>query len=225
MGPDDNQNLIVRVLLFIFVAMFMANTIAQFLQISYKEPFYLATWLLPVLGVVVYAYYQHKNKQLPKLLVVEDQEFWTTIIIFCLKDQYQLIICKSGEEALRFLRECPRYELPEKAIIDKFLPGIDGIELIKQIGEMGINNMDINILSVSPPTTEPEKQFMDMWLLKVPETFKGSHGLMQALKQDGGHDLKSIIMKLLPAPKKELKQIERNDDTAVDKKKPDENQG
>lgn len=220
MGPDPNQNLIIRVLLFIFVAMFVANTIAQFMQISYKEPFYLATWLLPLLGVVVYAYYKNRTNIKPTLLVVEDQDFWRKIIWFNLHNTYDIIFCKSGEEAIQYLQRCRTYEVPTKAIIDKNLPGgIDGITLINRIAEMGYSDIDIRILSVESPSTDREKEFVDCWLLKVPEVFGTSNGLKEALRDKPLDNLREAIIKLISkivpvkivCKKRDLKSIDVQD--------------
>lgn len=192
--------------------MFTANTIAQFLQINYKEPFYAATWLLPLLGAVVYAYYKYQKNNLQTMLLVEDSSTWVFIINTCLKDQYNIKVCQTAEDALRYLEGCPVYELPHKIVIDRNLPGMDGIELFWKISAMNLGITDINIISGEQPGPHDDEKFAEIWVMKSPETFRGPGGLRKALENRPTDMFKDMLKLITQKKSPEEKSKDKSDD-------------
>jgi two-component system, OmpR family, alkaline phosphatase synthesis response regulator PhoP len=65
-----------------------------------------------------------------KILVVDDEEDILELLKFKLsKEGYQVTCAASGEEALR----CVRSETPDLIVLDLMLPGIDGIEVAREL--------------------------------------------------------------------------------------------
>jgi len=64
------------------------------------------------------------------ILIVDDEESICQSLGGALTDEgYEVLVAKSGEEALKIIAE----ELPGLVLLDIWLPGIDGIETLKQI--------------------------------------------------------------------------------------------
>jgi two-component system, OmpR family, alkaline phosphatase synthesis response regulator PhoP len=65
-----------------------------------------------------------------KILVVDDEEDILELLKFKLsKEGYQVMCAASGEEALR----CVRSETPDLIVLDLMLPGMDGIEVAREL--------------------------------------------------------------------------------------------
>jgi len=65
-----------------------------------------------------------------KILVVDDEEDILELIRYNLeKDGYQVLTAQSGETAL----ETVKSEIPDLVLLDLMLPGVDGIEVCRQI--------------------------------------------------------------------------------------------
>jgi two-component system alkaline phosphatase synthesis response regulator PhoP len=65
-----------------------------------------------------------------KILIVDDEEDILELLKFKLsKEGYQVTGAASGEEALR----CVRSETPDLIVLDLMLPGIDGIEVAREL--------------------------------------------------------------------------------------------
>src|SRR6516225_4233112 len=64
------------------------------------------------------------------LLVVDDEALTLRTISRALRDEgYEVFLANSGEEALQVYSE----EKPDLALVDIVLPGIDGIEVLRQL--------------------------------------------------------------------------------------------
>jgi len=71
-----------------------------------------------------------------KILLVEDEKKLNHTLRFQLeKENYQVDSCYDGEEALYFIKECG-YDL---IILDRMLPSLDGLSVLKKIRAQGIN--------------------------------------------------------------------------------------
>jgi CheY-like chemotaxis protein len=68
------------------------------------------------------------------VLVVEDEvDLLFTIALSLELNGYRVVRASSGEEALRVVEA----ENPDAIVLDLRLPGIDGWEVLRQLGEMG----------------------------------------------------------------------------------------
>ncbi|MEJ2393970.1 MAG: response regulator [Candidatus Thiodiazotropha sp.] len=65
-----------------------------------------------------------------RILVVDDEPFYTEVLQNLLWDDYHVTVAKNGEDALRLAREEP---LPDLIMLDILLPGIDGYEVCRQL--------------------------------------------------------------------------------------------
>ena len=82
---------------------------------------------------------------LGKVLVIEDEEDICELIRYNLtKEGYEVTCATSGEEGVQVVRTL----VPDVIILDLMLPGIDGLEVCKQIkGDAAVKNTPIVIVS------------------------------------------------------------------------------
>ncbi|MFT4537566.1 MAG: CheY-like chemotaxis protein [Saprospiraceae bacterium] len=71
------------------------------------------------------------NKELPILLIIEDNNDVVYCLKTCLKDGYQIIISRNGKEGVEKALE----ELPDIIISDVMMPVMDGFEVCKKLKE------------------------------------------------------------------------------------------
>lgn len=78
-----------------------------------------------------------------KLLIADCNEEYRAALAAALQEQYQVLCCRSGTEALTLLqRECP-----DILILDLMLPELDGVTLLERISANGIRPM---VLAATP---------------------------------------------------------------------------
>ena len=78
-----------------------------------------------------------------KLLIADYNEDYRMALTATLQEQYHIIACRSGTEALALLRQ----ERPDIFVLDLMLPELDGVTLLERISGEGIHPM---ILAVTP---------------------------------------------------------------------------
>lgn len=66
------------------------------------------------------------------LYIIDDDETYAKILSQPLKKKYRIRICTSGEQCLQHLEQD---EKPDVAVIDYYLPGMNGMELFKKLNE------------------------------------------------------------------------------------------
>jgi putative two-component system response regulator len=66
------------------------------------------------------------------ILVVDDEPFYTEVLQNLLRDEYQVFMAQSGEDALRIVKEDA---LPDLIMLDIVLPGMDGYEVCRRLKE------------------------------------------------------------------------------------------
>ncbi|NLO91177.1 MAG: response regulator [Elusimicrobia bacterium] len=67
-----------------------------------------------------------------KIMVVEDEQDLRELIVKSLESAgYVTVACDNGRQVLPLLRE----EKPDLLLLDIMLPGVDGLQLAKQMGE------------------------------------------------------------------------------------------
>lgn len=85
-----------------------------------------------------------------KVMIIEDAVPIQLIIQYSLKGKFQVFMFKSGTEALAYLH---KGNLPDIIISDLNIPGIGGLELLKQIKASGLfSSIPVLILSAEDST-------------------------------------------------------------------------
>lgn len=93
---------------------------------------------------------EEENK---KILIVDDSPIILQILTHLLEDNpYELILARSGEEALRWVREVK----PDLVLLDIDMPGIDGYETCRQL-KKNKQTADIPVIFISAYTTVESK--------------------------------------------------------------------
>jgi putative two-component system response regulator len=68
----------------------------------------------------------------PTILVVDDEPSNIDLLVDCLKDAYHIKAATRGEKALRIARSA---EPPDMVLLDIMMPGMDGLEVCRQLKE------------------------------------------------------------------------------------------
>lgn len=61
------------------------------------------------------------------LLIVDDEKHNRVLLTELLQDEYQIILAKNGEQALKMARE----RVPDLILLDVMMPGMDGLEVMR----------------------------------------------------------------------------------------------
>lgn len=69
----------------------------------------------------------------PRILIVDDETFYIDVLVSLLQDEYQIVVAKDGETALKRINE---QVLPDLVLLDILMPGIDGYEVCRQIQQI-----------------------------------------------------------------------------------------
>ncbi len=90
-----------------------------------------------------------------KLLVVEDERHIARFLEFILKKEgYQVTLAGDGEQALSILKNAK----PDAMLLDLVLPGISGLDVLKQIrADEGNRNLTVLVLTARSFEDTPEE--------------------------------------------------------------------
>ena len=70
------------------------------------------------------------NEEKPKILIVDDENFYIDLLLDLLKDDYKTVVAKDGEQALRrAASDTP----PDLILLDVLMPGMDGHEVCRRL--------------------------------------------------------------------------------------------
>ncbi|MBF0204543.1 MAG: diguanylate cyclase [Desulfamplus sp.] len=72
------------------------------------------------------------NKNKARILIVDDEKMNIKVLVDLLKDDYSLVLARSGEQALKFSFQNPP---PDLILLDVIMPEMAGYEVIKQLKE------------------------------------------------------------------------------------------
>ena len=79
------------------------------------------------------------------IIIVEDEEDIQELLEYNLiKNGFNTTVCSSGEEALEAIAE----SVPDLALLDLMLPGIDGLEVCKRLKKSTVTN-DLPIIMIT----------------------------------------------------------------------------
>jgi CheY-like chemotaxis protein len=90
-----------------------------------------------------------------KIAIIEDAEDNRELLYYMLVDEFKVLRYSNGEEALRHLGDGDAADL---IILDIWLPGIDGIEVLRQLREdLRLDNIPVLALTANAMTGDREK--------------------------------------------------------------------
>lgn len=72
------------------------------------------------------------NKNKARILIVDDEKINIKILVDLLRDDYSLVLARSGDQALKFSLHPPH---PDLILLDVVMPEMGGYEIIKQLKE------------------------------------------------------------------------------------------
>ncbi len=88
------------------------------------------------------------------ILIVDDERFNLNTLIEVLKDDYRILIAKSGEQALERVSTAPH---PQLILLDVLMPGIDGYETCRRL-KQNRQTASIPIIFITTKTTVEDEQ-------------------------------------------------------------------
>ncbi|MBF0134865.1 MAG: diguanylate cyclase [Magnetococcus sp. DMHC-1] len=81
----------------------------------------------------------------PVILIVDDESFNIDVLLNLLREEYTIIVAKSGEQALKRLEG---KQLPDLVLLDILMPGIDGYEVCRKIKE-GFRTRNLPVIFIT----------------------------------------------------------------------------
>jgi CheY-like chemotaxis protein len=123
---------------------------------------------------------------MPKVLVIDDQPDVRTLTDMLLKHLgYDVVLADNGWKGLELYRR----EHPDVIVLDLIMPGMDGIEVLKQIRSVDLTQPVIVVTGSSNPETERKVR-----ALGVSEFIVKGSSSMHSL----GDTLKRLLQALAP---------------------------
>lgn len=92
------------------------------------------------------------------VLIVDDDEFNLETAGDIVKEKYSIFTARSGDAALKFLEE----NQPRLILLDLYMPGIDGREIMKRLGENELWKKIPVIILTSDTSPETEKECVEL---------------------------------------------------------------
>lgn len=88
-----------------------------------------------------------------KVMIVDDDIVLQTLLQGILEDDYELVVCETGEECLEHVI----VECPDIILLDVQMPGIDGFTVCEQLKDDSSTSM-IPVIFISSVDSEYEKE-------------------------------------------------------------------
>lgn len=97
------------------------------------------------------------TNEVPQILLIEEDPIVMEITSFRLELLgYEVVKKENGEEALEWLQE----NVPTVIVVDQFLPGIDGIELLNRLSnDVQTNEIPVLFLSTNSDLDDVQKAY------------------------------------------------------------------
>jgi len=87
-----------------------------------------------------------ENKK--KILIIDDNDAHRTLMTYALREDYEVVEARNGIKGLEVVKEMN----PSVILVDQMMPGMDGLETIKAIGE---HNPDLKCIMITAMATIP----------------------------------------------------------------------
>ena len=102
-------------------------------------------------GVGTAFYLNYKMKKI--MIIDDDPAIQDSVSLIFSKADFEVTICPNGNDVL-----AGNFEIPDIFIIDKQLPGIDGLEICKHLkSQEATRNVPVIMMSASPAISEYSK--------------------------------------------------------------------
>ena len=113
-----------------------------------------------------------------KIIIIDDDPgIQDSVRLIFNPDEYEITICPNGNKILT-----GEFELPDIFIIDKQLPGVDGLAICKHLKEQEVTrNIPVIMMSASPSISEFSKTAGAEGFIEKPYTLKQIRGLVITL--------------------------------------------
>lgn len=93
----------------------------------------------------------------PKILIVDDENFYIDVLVDLLKSDYKTIVAKDGEQALKRVHSNPP---PDLILLDILMPGLDGYQICEQLkGDYRTRRIPIIFLTVKSQVDDELRGF------------------------------------------------------------------
>ncbi|HEX6889142.1 MAG TPA: ATP-binding protein, partial [Chryseolinea sp.] len=138
------------------------------------------------------------NEEIPKLLIVEDNEDLRTYLRLSLKDKYSLVEASNGQQGV----ELAIQEIPDLILSDLMMPKMDGLELCRQI-KSNEKTSHVPVILLTAKTDQETRidglvTGADDYLAKpfsLPELIARINNLIETRKKLRKHFSSAIILK------------------------------
>jgi CheY-like chemotaxis protein len=110
-----------------------------------------------------------------KIIIIDDDPgIQDSVSLIFNPAEYEITICPNGNKIL-----AGEFELPDIFIIDKQLPGVDGLEICKHLKEQeATRNIPVILMSASPSISEFSQAAGAEEFIEKPYTLKQMRGLV-----------------------------------------------
>ena len=163
------------------------------------------------------------------ILIVDDEKIYLDVLIGILQLEYRILLARSGEEALRRLRDGNR---PDLILLDLFMPGIDGYETCRRIKEdptthdiplifltsrddvegetfgLGLGAVDYITKPISPPTVKARIQ-THLALRRARRELERHNEVLELRVKERTRSLRQVGAELVLAEERERRRIAR----------------
>ena len=101
-----------------------------------------------------------------RIAIIEDAEDNRDLLYYLLRDEFTVARFSSGEEALR----CFADEVPDLILLDIWLPGMDGIEVLKKVRQhQHLQRTPVLALTANAMSGDREKYLSEGFTAYIPK--------------------------------------------------------
>ncbi|MCB1851876.1 MAG: two-component system response regulator [Gammaproteobacteria bacterium] len=97
------------------------------------------------------------DEEKPKILIVDDENFYIDVLLDLLKNDYKTVVAKDGTQALRRAAADPQ---PDLILLDILMPGMDGYEVCRQLkGNPHTRDIPVIFLTIKSEVSDEVRGF------------------------------------------------------------------